>query len=42
LSSREIKFLTTLPTIEPRVKVVLEVGGERSFKWFPLKDAIAA
>lgn len=42
LSSQEIEFLTTLPTIEPRVKVVLEVGGERSFTWFPLKDEIAA
>jgi len=42
LSSREIEFLTTLPSIEPRVKVVVEVGGERAFTWFPLKEAIAA
>ena len=42
LSNREIEFLVSLPTIEPRVKVVVEVGGERSFKWFPLKEAVAA
>ena len=42
LSSQEIEFLVSLPTIEPRVKVVVEVGGERSFKWFPLKEAVAA
>jgi NAD(P)H-quinone oxidoreductase subunit N len=42
LSNQEIEFLTTLPTLEPRVKVVVEVGGERAFTWFPLKQAIAA
>lgn len=42
LSSQEIEFLTTLPTIEPKVKVVVEVGGDRTFTWFPLKEAIAA
>ncbi|MEO0767904.1 MAG: NAD(P)H-quinone oxidoreductase subunit N [Cyanobacteria bacterium J06649_4] len=42
LSSQEVEFLVTLPQIEPRVKVVLEVGGERYFDWFPLKDAVAA
>lgn len=42
LSSQEIEFLVSLPSIEPRVKVVLEVGGERSFTWFPLKEAVAA
>lgn len=42
LSSQEIKFLTALPELEPRVKVVLEVGGDRAFTWFPLKEAIAA
>ncbi len=42
LSSQEVDFLASLPTIEPRVKVVLEVGGDRSFTWFPLKEAVAA
>ncbi|NJM98139.1 MAG: NAD(P)H-quinone oxidoreductase subunit N [Phormidesmis sp. RL_2_1] len=41
-SSQEIEFLATLPTIEPKVKVVVEVGGERAFTWFPLTEAIAA
>ncbi|MGC1307331.1 MAG: NAD(P)H-quinone oxidoreductase subunit N [Phormidesmis sp.] len=42
LSSQEIEFLVTLPTLEPRVKVVLEVGGDRAFTWFPLQEEIAA
>lgn len=42
LSNREVEFLVGLPQIEPRVKVVLEVGGERYFDWFPLKEATAA
>jgi NAD(P)H-quinone oxidoreductase subunit N len=42
LSSQEIKFLAALPTLEPRVKVVVEVGGDRAFTWFPLTSAIAA
>ncbi len=42
LSNDEIEFLTTLPTIEPRVKVVVEVGGERSFTWFPLQEIVVA
>lgn len=40
LSNQEIEFLVALPQIEPRVKVVLEVGGDRAFKWFPLKDVL--
>ena len=42
LSNEEVEFLVTLPEIEPRVKVVLEMGGERYFNWFPLKEAVAA
>ena len=42
LSSQEIEFLVSLPSIEPRVKVVVEVGGERSYTWFRLKEAVAA
>lgn len=42
LSSQEIKFLISLPSIDPRIKVVLEVGGERKFTWFPLQEAVAA
>ena len=42
LSNDEVDFLVTLPTLEPRVKVVLEVGGERYFTWFPLQEIVAA
>ena len=42
LSNDEVDFLVTLPTLEPRVKVVLEVGGERTFTWFPLQEIVAA
>lgn len=39
LSNEEIEYLTRLPEIEPRVKVVLELGGDRYFRWLPLKQA---
>ena len=42
LSNREIEFLVALPSLEPRVKVVLEIGGERQMTWFPLREAVAA
>ena len=40
LSSQEIEYLTMLPEIEPRVKVVVEMGGDRYFRWEPLKQAL--
>ncbi|MGG6268377.1 NAD(P)H-quinone oxidoreductase subunit N [Leptolyngbya sp. AN03gr2] len=42
LSSQELEYLANLPKIEPRVKVVIEVGGERYFRWQPLEQVIAA
>lgn len=42
LSRQEIEYLTALPQIEPRVKIVVEMGGERFFHWKPLKDTLAA
>jgi NAD(P)H-quinone oxidoreductase subunit N len=42
LSQQELQYLTTLPTLEPRIKVVLEMGGGRVFQWKPLKDLILA
>ncbi|MGQ9871105.1 NAD(P)H-quinone oxidoreductase subunit N [Leptodesmis sp.] len=39
LTNEEIEYLTRLPEIEPRVKVVLELGGDRYFRWMPLKQA---
>jgi len=42
LSNQELEYLANLPKIEPRVKVVIEVGGERYFRWTPLEQVIAA
>lgn len=41
LSSQEVEYLTTLPQQEPRVKVAVEMGGDRSFRWKPLKEALS-
>lgn len=41
LSRQEVEYLTTLPQQEPRVKVAVEMGGDRSFRWKPLKDALS-
>lgn len=40
LSREEVEYLTLLPTLEPRVKVVVEMGGERFFRWTPLQAAL--
>jgi NAD(P)H-quinone oxidoreductase subunit N len=40
LSRQEIEYLAVLPTIERRVKVAVELGSDRSFRWTPLKDAL--
>ena len=40
LSSQELAFLAALCDSDPRIKVVVELGGDRSFKWFPLKKAV--
>ena len=42
LSIQEIEYLVNLPKIEPRIKVVLEMGGERYFRWEPLAKTLAA
>lgn len=41
-SRQEIEYLTMLPKIEPRVKVAVEMGGDRSFRWEPLANTLAA
>lgn len=40
LSRQELAYLVSLPTLEPRVKVVVEMGGDRAFSWEPLADLI--
>jgi NAD(P)H-quinone oxidoreductase subunit N len=42
LSRQELEYLTTLPQQEPRVKVVVEIGGDRFFRWTPLKNTLPA
>lgn len=40
LSNQEIAYLSQLPKIEPRVKVAVEVGGDRVVSWKPLNDLL--
>jgi NAD(P)H-quinone oxidoreductase subunit N len=42
LASQEIEYLTTLPNQEPRVKIAVEMGGDRYFRWTSLKSALPA
>ena len=42
LSRQEKEYLINLPKIEPRIKVVLEVGGDRYVHWEALTDTLAA
>jgi NAD(P)H-quinone oxidoreductase subunit N len=39
-SRQELTYLVELPKIEPRVKVIVELGGDRQFSWVRL-DSIA-
>jgi NAD(P)H-quinone oxidoreductase subunit N len=40
LSNQEKEYLVNLPKIEPRIKIVLELGGERYFRWQPLTELL--
>ena len=40
LTNQELEYLANLPSIEPKVKVVVELGGDRVFRWLPLKQAL--
>jgi NAD(P)H-quinone oxidoreductase subunit N len=42
LSNEEVEYLASLPSIEPRVKVILERGGDRFFRWTPLEKTLLA
>ena len=42
LSSQEIQYLVDLTKAEPKIKVVLEMGGDRYVNWKPLADTLAA
>lgn len=42
LSSQELAYLANLPKIEPKVRVAIEVGGDRYFRWQPLQALLDA
>jgi NAD(P)H-quinone oxidoreductase subunit N len=42
LSRQEINYLVDLTKSDPRIKVVLELGGDRYVNWQPLADTLAA
>jgi NAD(P)H-quinone oxidoreductase subunit N len=42
LSQQELQYLIALPSMEPRIKVVVEMGGGRSFSWKPLQEFLKA
>lgn len=42
LSRQEVEYLANLPSLEPRVKLVVEMGGDRAFRWMPLRDTLLA
>ena len=42
LSRQEIEYLVDLTKAEPKIKVVLELGGARYVKWKSLADTLAA
>jgi NAD(P)H-quinone oxidoreductase subunit N len=41
LSRQEIEYLIDLTKQEPKLKVVLEMGGDRFFNWKPLANTLA-
>lgn len=41
-SPQELEYLVALPTTEPRIKVVVEMAGGRTFSWKPLQEFLLA
>jgi NAD(P)H-quinone oxidoreductase subunit N len=42
LSQEELAYLSSLTQSEPRLKIVIELGGARDFVWKPLTAVLAA
>ena len=42
LARQELAYLDAITSSEPRLKVVVELGGARSFEWQPLAQIVAA
>jgi NAD(P)H-quinone oxidoreductase subunit N len=40
LDQQELDYLSVLTSQEPKVKILIELGGDRKFSWRPLKDCI--
>ena len=40
LSSAELQSLLNLTRLEPRLKIVVEMGGARSLRWQPLSSLL--
>ncbi|MEL6496018.1 MAG: NAD(P)H-quinone oxidoreductase subunit N, partial [Cyanobacteria bacterium J06623_7] len=42
LSRQEIQYLVDLTKEEPKIKIILEMGGDRKVSWKPLADTLTA
>ncbi|MHC5609738.1 MAG: NAD(P)H-quinone oxidoreductase subunit N [Nostoc sp.] len=42
LSNEELEYLANLPQLEPRVRVIIERGGDRAFRWTSLEKTLLA
>lgn len=42
LSRQELEYLADLPKQDSRIKIVVEMGGDRSFRWTSLEESIKA
>ncbi len=42
LSNQELEFLSNLPKLHPRLRVVVEMGGDREVTWCPLANLLEA
>ena len=42
LANTELEYLVSLPKVNPMVKIVVEMGGDRVFRWQPLQSSLAA
>ncbi|MGC1246034.1 MAG: NAD(P)H-quinone oxidoreductase subunit N [Spirulinaceae cyanobacterium] len=42
LSRQEREYLVNLPKLEPKVKVILELGGDRKFSWVSLDQTLVS
>jgi NAD(P)H-quinone oxidoreductase subunit N len=40
LDLQELAYLSVLPSQEPKVKILIELGGDQQFSWRSLKDCI--